>query len=130
MSYPADVLVRRQTTMRSSTPYTNNDDPIRLREQIQELERNNSKLRLENEEIKFELKETRKELEELGIENNELYKTLQDKEVIQNKMREQLNLVTKTSVILYEKFRAFKCRYYEENAWAAGCAGERHERPS
>lgn len=94
------------------------NSPTRLRAQIEELQRNMSKLALENEEIKFELSQAKKEVKELNDENQQMFKTLQEKELIQNKMREQLDLVTKTSAILYEKFRAFKCRYYEENAWA------------
>lgn len=91
----------------------NSTHSIRYQSNADELQQTVSSLALENEELKFELGQLREE-------NAQLYQSIQEKELIQEQMRSQLEVVTKTAYTLYEKFRAFKCRYYEErrnNAW-------------
>lgn len=88
---------------------------------------NLSKLALENEELKFELAQTRSDFEQLSMENQKLCQAIQEKEMIQTRMGEQLNMVTETAYAIYEKFTAFKRRYYEgqkQNAWLQ-CANEK-----
>lgn len=92
-----------------------------------ELQRYISNLNLENEELKYELMETKRLNQRLLKEIQEKDEVIQEKEAIQNKMGHQLAIVTKTAQTLYEKFRAFKCRYYEEQRHNAllGCATEK-----
>lgn len=104
-------------------PITPNSSPTRMRAQIEELQCTMSKLALENEELKFELSQTRRDFEELSMENQQMYQSLQEKEALQTKMAKQLDIVTKTAYALYEKFRALKCRYYQEQIPANACMG-------
>lgn len=92
--------------MLSSSP-----KPLNSREEIQ---KKISQLGLENEELKVEMDQMQAKIEELAAENKQLYQALQEKEAIQAKMNVQLHTVTTTAYTLYEKLRAFKCRYYEE----------------
>lgn len=83
-------------------------------DQYEKSERANSQLSKELEEIKMELKEMRRENEELRKEKEELLQVVQEKEDIQTKMGEHINMVTETAYILHEKFRAFKVKHYEK----------------
>ena len=97
---------------------TSTNSPAKLIAQIKELQRNISDLALENEELKYELKLLRDE-------NTQLSETIDEKEAIQTKMDRQLETVTKIAQTFYEKFRAFKYKYYQtqQNAWI-GCAND------
>lgn len=79
-----------------------------------ELQKKISQLGLENEELKVEMDQMRERIDELVVANKQLYQALQEKEAIQSKMNVQLHTVTTTAYTLYERLRAFKCRYYEE----------------
>lgn len=92
-----------------------------------ELQRRASELALENEELKYEV-------EQLKLDNQRLARIVEEKDAIQVKMSSQIEYVTKTAYALYEKFRSFKCRYYEEqqrnSAWFSCDAGAKYNNMS
>lgn len=90
---------------------------------MEELQKNLSKLALDYETLKYELEQLRGEKEQLRQENEQLQQELRDKEALQSQMRQKLEYVTRAAYTIYERFRAFKARYYETQgfmAWSGG----------
>lgn len=92
-------------------------------QEINDLQANLSQLALENEELKFELEQYRQRCHELDAENQQLHQTVQDQHEIQTKMKKQLNTVTKTVYVIYERFKSLKSRYYQEQFANGGVPG-------
>jgi len=111
--------------LRCSTP--KQQQPKTSRSQIEELKKDLSKMALELEEARYEADKLFQENEQLRQENDQLRISLREKETIQSQMREQLELVTQTAYTIYDRFRSFKARYYENqgiNAWTNGSTGK------
>lgn len=95
------------------------NQPLSLSER-DNYERTISQLALENEELKTELGIINDNLNLLSQENEQLHKTIQEKDTIQIEMNKQLEIVTKTANALYLKIREFKCRFYErQSSWGS-----------
>lgn len=92
------------------------DSPLKLKAELDELSRAKSELAFENEALKSELNQALQDVEQLRLENQHLHQIILDKDEVQTKLRSQLNTVIKTAYTFYEKFAAFKCRYYKEQA--------------
>lgn len=103
-------------TFNANSLTNSRESPIKLKTEMQELIRVKSELAFENEALKSELNQALQDVEQLRLENQHLHQVILDKDEIQTRLRSQLNSVIQTAYTFYEKFAAFKCRYYKEQA--------------
>lgn len=74
---------------------------------MDELQRKLSEMSLEHELLQFDLSQAR-------AENDQLHRTIREKDMAHEKLRKQSETVIQTTYTLYEKLRQFKVRYYQE----------------
>lgn len=122
-STPVKSPTQLHRSRSSNNKAANNTTTIVNSEVVRELQSSLSQLALENEELKFELEQMRQHCHELSAENQQLHQTVQDQREIQTKMKKQLNTVTRTVYVIYERFKSLKCRYYEDQFGGGGGRG-------
>lgn len=112
------------TTFRSSTPISLRT-PIRPQDKQQEIL---SKKALEFEVHQYEVDKLSQEVMLLRRENEQLKQTIQEKDQIISELGRLKEIVTHAAHTLYNRFRVFKAKYYEEHGYGidagTACAGD------
>lgn len=109
--YQQQDVASHSSSSGSPAAFASNTTVARLQDEIKELQKNLSEMALEYEQLKLEYEVVCAELNQ--------------KEIIQTKMREHLEIVNETVSTLSAKLSAFKCRYYEDRSAWLDCAEQK-----